>query len=226
MSKNARHRKTRGGRTVRSKPADGQGISSVSRQFKRSALWIGLAAVIVVGAVSAFVLNRQPKYAVIETSMGTITCELYSDQAPETVANFIGLARGTKEWTDPRTKEKVTRPFYDGLTFHRVIPGFMIQGGCPLGNGTGDPGYKFKDEIDPELKFDQVGRLAMANSGPNTNGSQFFITVAPTPHLDGRHTIFGQVVEGQDIADKIANVPRGSQDKPLEPVTINTITFE
>ncbi|MBI3950108.1 MAG: peptidylprolyl isomerase [Acidobacteria bacterium] len=170
--------------------------------------------------------NQQPKYATLETSMGVIKCELYPDKAPKTVVNFVGLAQGTKEWTDPRTKEKVKKPLYDGLTFHRVIPNFMIQGGDPLGNGTGDSGYKFEDEFDPTLTFDRPGRLAMANSGPNTNGSQFFITVAPTPHLNNRHTIFGQVVEGQDVANKIANVPRDTQDNPLQPVVINKVTIE
>jgi peptidyl-prolyl cis-trans isomerase A (cyclophilin A) len=170
--------------------------------------------------------TRQPKYAILNTSLGTIKCELYSDKAPKTVANFVGLAEGTKEWTDPRTKKKVKRRFYDDLTFHRVIPGFMIQGGDPLGNGTGDPGYKFEDEFAPGLTFDRPGRLAMANAGPNTNGSQFFITVAPTSHLDNRHTIFGQVVQGQDVANKIASVPRDARDKPLQPVIIKKVTIQ
>jgi peptidyl-prolyl cis-trans isomerase A (cyclophilin A) len=229
MSKKVRRKtKHRGGRTTRSRPVNDHHSSGVRRLFGRSALWIALALVIVVGAGAAYVMNmnKQPKYAILETSLGTIKCELYPDQAPKTVENFVGLAKGTKEWTDPRTSEKVTKPFYDGLTFHRVIPGFMIQGGDPLGTGIGDPGYKFEDEFDPSLRFDRPGRLAMANSGPNTNSSQFFITVAPTPHLNNRHTIFGQVVEGQDVAEKIANVPRDAQDKPRQPVVIQKVTIE
>lgn len=229
MSKKVRRKtKRRGGRTTRSRPLNDQRSAGVRRLFGRSALWIALALVIVVGAGAAYVMNmnKQPKYAILETSLGTIKCELYPDQAPKTVANFVGLAEGTKEWTDPRTQEKVKKPFYDGLTFHRVIPRFMIQGGDPLGTGTGDPGYKFEDEFDPSLKFDRPGRLAMANSGPNTNGSQFFITVAPTPHLNNKHTIFGQVVEGQEVAEKIANVPRDAQDKPRQPVVIQKVTIE
>jgi peptidyl-prolyl cis-trans isomerase A (cyclophilin A) len=226
MSK-ARHKAHgRGGRPIRSRPADGAAGTNARAWYRGPALWIALGVLVVGGVVAAYVLNRNPQYAIIETNMGTIRCELFWDKAPETVANFVGLAQGTKEWTDPNTREKVKRPFYDGLIFHRVIPGFMIQGGDPLSNGTGDPGYKFKDEFDPSLKFDQVGRLAMANSGPNTNGSQFFITVGTPAHLNNKHTIFGQVVEGQDIADKIANVPRDGSDKPLSPVTMTRVRFE
>lgn len=165
-------------------------------------------------------------YAIIETNMGTIKCELFADQAPKTVENFVGLAEGTKEWTDPRTGQKVKKRFYDGIIFHRVIPNFMIQGGDPLGTGTGDPGYKFEDEFVPDLKFDRPGRLAMANSGPNTNGSQFFITEAPTAHLNGKHTIFGQVVEGQELIGKIARVPTGPNNRPNTPVVMQKITIE
>ncbi len=157
------------------------------------------------------------------TNMGTIEFELFEDKTPITVDNFVGLATGTKEWVDPRTLQKVKKPFYNGLTFHRVIPGFMIQGGCPLGTGTGGPGYKFKDEIVPDLKFDRPGRVAMANAGPNTNGSQFFITEKETPWLNGRHTIFGQVTKGMDVVHKIANVERDSRDKPLKPVIIEKV---
>ncbi|HYM12103.1 MAG TPA: peptidylprolyl isomerase [Bryobacterales bacterium] len=171
--------------------------------------------------------EREPGlYATINTSMGAIVCKLFEKEAPLTVANFVGLARGTKEWTDPKTRQKVKRPLYTGTIFHRVIPGFMIQGGDPLGTGMGDPGYKFKDEFDPSLRFDQPGRLAMANSGPNTNGSQFFITVVPTPHLNNHHTIFGQVVEGQEVANKIVAVPRDSNDKPRTPVVIRSIRIQ
>jgi len=165
-------------------------------------------------------------YATIETNLGTIKAELFPDKAPKTVRNFVELAEGKKMWTHPFSGQKTKRPFYDGLTFHRVIPGFMIQGGDPLGTGTGGPGYKFEDEIVPELKFDKPGRLAMANAGPNTNGSQFFITVAPAPHLNGKHTIFGQVVEGQAAANKIANVPRGANNKPINAVIMRKVTIE
>jgi peptidyl-prolyl cis-trans isomerase A (cyclophilin A) len=165
-------------------------------------------------------------YATIATSMGNVVCELFEKQAPLTVANFTGLARGTKEWTDPKTRQKVKRPLYPGTPFHRVIPGFMIQGGDPLGNGTGDPGYSFQDEFSPDLRFDQPGRLAMANAGPGTNGSQFFITEVNTPFLNNKHTIFGQVVEGMDVVTKIINVPRDPNDKPRTPVVIQTIRIQ
>jgi peptidyl-prolyl cis-trans isomerase A (cyclophilin A) len=159
-------------------------------------------------------------YAVIYTSMGDIVCRLFPKDAPKAVANFRELAAGTKLWTDPRTGRKTRRPLYSGTIFHRVIPQFMIQGGDPLGTGSGDPGYKFPDEFSPEHTFDKPGMLAMANSGPDTNGSQFFITVAPTPWLNGKHTIFGEVVSGQDVADKISEVPRNGEDKPDTPVKI------
>jgi peptidyl-prolyl cis-trans isomerase A (cyclophilin A) len=162
-------------------------------------------------------------YAVLETSQGNITLELFEKDAPKTVANFVGLAEGTKEWTDPKTKQKVKRPLYDGVIFHRVIPGFMVQGGDPLGSGFGGPGYQFGDEFSPNLKFDRPGRLAMANSGPNTNGSQFFITEGPTDWLNNRHTIFGQVIEGQDVVKKIVSVPRDERDRPKTEVVINKV---
>jgi peptidyl-prolyl cis-trans isomerase A (cyclophilin A) len=165
-------------------------------------------------------------YAIFETTQGNIVIRLLEAEAPKTVANFVGLAEGTIEFTDAKTGKKVKRPFYDGLGFHRVIPQFMIQGGCPLGTGTGDPGYKFADEFHPSLKHSKTGKLSMANSGPNTNGSQFFITVAATPWLDNRHTIFGEVVEGQDVADKISNLPRDGSDRPRTPVTINKLRIE
>jgi peptidyl-prolyl cis-trans isomerase A (cyclophilin A) len=162
-------------------------------------------------------------YAVFETSQGKITCQLFPEQAPATVENFISLAQGSKEFTDAASGARMKRPFYDGLVFHRVIPDFMIQGGCPLGSGMGGPGYKFKDEFVDGLGFDRSGRLAMANSGPNTNGSQFFITVAPTAWLNKHHTIFGQVVEGQDVADKISKLPKDRHDRPATPVVINSL---
>jgi peptidyl-prolyl cis-trans isomerase A (cyclophilin A) len=165
-------------------------------------------------------------YAIFETTQGNIVIRLLEAEAPKTVGNFVGLAEGTIEFTDAKTGKKMKRPFYDGLGFHRVIPQFMIQGGCPLGTGTGDPGYKFADEFHPSLKHSKTGKLSMANSGPNTNGSQFFITVAATPWLDNRHTIFGEVVEGQDVADKISNLPRDGSDRPRTPVTINKLRIE
>ena len=172
-------------------------------------------------------MTRAPgTYAVFETSQGNIVVRLLEKEAPQTVANFIGLAEGTKEFADPRTGQKTKRPFYDGLIFHRVIPDFMIQGGCPLGTGTGGPGYQFADEFHPSLRHSGPGKLSMANSGPNTNGSQFFITVAATPWLDKRHTIFGEVVEGQDVADKISKLPRDSSDRPRTPVTLQHVRIE
>ncbi len=165
--------------------------------------------------------------AVIDTTMGRMTCKLYQQQAPLAVANFVGLAEGTKDWTDPVTLKKVHgKRFYDGTTFHRVIPDFMIQGGDPRGDGTGDPGYYFNDEIDPALTFNVAGRLAMANSGPNTNGSQFYVTEAPQPSLDGKYTIFGQCDAHSVLTEQmIARVPRNANDKPDMPVVINKITI-
>jgi peptidyl-prolyl cis-trans isomerase A (cyclophilin A) len=165
--------------------------------------------------------------AVLDTSMGRITCRLFDKQAPLAVANFIALAEGTKPWTDPVTKKKMKgKPFYNGTTFHRVIPEFMIQGGDPTGTGTGDPGYMFADEFDPNLNFDVPGRMAMANSGPDTNGSQFFITEVPTTHLNQKHTIFGQCDPPSiAVVSAIARVQRDPDDKPLQPVTLNKVTI-
>ena len=164
---------------------------------------------------------------VIDTSMGRLTCKTFDKQAPNTVANFIGLAEGTKDWTVNATHIKQHgKRFYDGLTFHRVIPGFMIQGGDPVGDGTGDPGYYFDDEITPNLTFSQPGRLAMANSGPNTNGSQFFITEKAFPELDGKYTIFGQCdAHSTLVASSIARVDRDANDKPVAPVVIVRVTI-
>jgi len=170
--------------------------------------------------------KKGPVYATFKTSMGDIVVQLFEDKAPKTVANFVGLATGTKEWTDPKTGEKVKRPLYSGTIFHRVIPGFMIQGGDPLGNGTGGPGYQFKDEVDGGPSFDGPGYLAMANAGPGTNGSQFFITVAPTPHLNRKHTIFGVVEEGQDVADAISRVSTGAGDRPRDDVVLEEVRIE
>ena len=166
-------------------------------------------------------------YAVFTTTEGKITVRLFEADAPITVANFIALAEGAKEWTHPTTRAKSTAKLYDGTIFHRVIPDFMIQGGDPAGTGMGGPGYRFQDETKgAPHKFDKPGKLAMANSGPNTNGSQFFITVAPTPWLTGKHTIFGEVVEGQDIVTKISLVPTGAQDKPHKPVVLESLVIE
>ncbi|WP_020575031.1 peptidylprolyl isomerase [Actinopolymorpha alba] len=168
-------------------------------------------------------------FATLRTSAGDIVVKLFPDHAPKTVQNFVGLAEGTREWIDPETGEKTTRRFYDGLTFHRVIDGFMIQGGCPLGSGTGGPGYKFGDEIHPELRFNRPYLLAMANAGPNSNGSQFFITVGPSfPHLNGKHTIFGEVVEpnSRAVVEAISKVETGPMDRPLEPVFIESVEIE
>jgi peptidyl-prolyl cis-trans isomerase A (cyclophilin A) len=171
----------------------------------------------------AILAKGTPMYAIFETTQGTFKIKLFADKAPKTVENFVGLAEGTLEFTDPKTGQQTKRPFYDGLIFHRVIPNFMIQGGCPLGTGTGGPGYKFADEIARDLKHDKPGKLSMANAGPNTNGSQFFITVAATPWLDGKHAIFGEVVENYDLVKAISEVRTGANDKPAEAITIKHV---
>ena len=165
--------------------------------------------------------------ATLHTNHGDIVIELFPNHAPKTVENFVGLATGAKEWTDPRTGKKSNEKLYDGTVFHRVISGFMIQGGDPLGQGFGDPGYKFADEFHGELQFDRPYILAMANSGPNTNGSQFFITVAPTAWLNRKHTIFGEVKDAasQKVVDAVATTPTGPQDRPIKAVVINSVTI-
>src|SRR6201986_274029 len=166
-------------------------------------------------------------YAIFNTSEGAIVCKLFEKDAPNTVKNFVELAEGKREWTHPVGNKKSSDKLYDGTIFHRVIPDFMIQGGDPTGTGMGGPGYRFEDETKGSPhRFDRAGLLAMANAGPNTNGSQFFLTVAATPWLTGNHTIFGEVVEGQDIADKISKVKKGAQDRPVKEVVINSITIE
>jgi peptidyl-prolyl cis-trans isomerase A (cyclophilin A) len=165
--------------------------------------------------------------AIFTTSEGSFTVRLFDQEAPNTVANFAGLAEGTKEWTDPKTGQKAKRPFYDGLIFHRVIADFMIQGGDPLGTGTGGPGYKFGDEFHPKARHAKAGVLSMANSGPGTNGSQFFITLAPTPWLDNKHTVFGEVVSGMDVIQKIGGTATSKPgDRPLKPITIQSVKIE
>ena len=166
-------------------------------------------------------------YAIFNTTEGKITVQLFEADAPVTVKNFIELAEGAKEWVHPTTRSKSKEKLYDGTIFHRVIPDFMIQGGDPAGNGMGGPGYRFQDETKGSRhRFDKPGKLAMANAGPNTNGSQFFITVAPTDWLTGNHTIFGEVVEGQNIVEKISKVARNAQDKPHKPVVLESVTIE
>ncbi len=171
--------------------------------------------------------------ALFDTTLGSFVIQLYDDKAPKTVENFVGLAEGTKEWTDPKTREKVKRPYYDGIIFHRVIDGFMIQGGDPTGTGMGGPGYQFADEFHKDLKHSGPGMLSMANAGPNTNGSQFFITVAKTEFLDfdhpqnlgrkGGHAVFGKVIEGMEVVNAIAKAPKDGRDRPLKEVKINSV---
>ena len=164
-----------------------------------------------------------PVFADFETSEGNFTIRLFDQEAPKTVENFIGLAEGTREWTDPRSNRKVKQPYYDGVIFHRVIDGFMIQGGDPLGQGIGGPGYNFADEFHPTLRHSKAGILSMANRGPNTNGGQFFITLAPTPHLDDRHSVFGEVTEGLDVVRRIGQVKTGDRDRPVKDVVIEHV---
>ena len=173
-------------------------------------------------------MARQPgTYATFTTSEGTIVCRLFEKEAPKTVANFVELAEGKREWTHPVSRKKSTDRLYDGTIFHRVIPDFMIQGGDPAGTGMGGPGYQFEDETKGSPhKFDKPGKLAMANAGPNTNGSQFFITLAPTTWLTGKHTIFGEVVEGQDVVEKIVGVPRARNDKPVKDAVLKSVLVE
>jgi peptidyl-prolyl cis-trans isomerase A (cyclophilin A) len=164
-------------------------------------------------------------HARFTTSEGSFRIRLFDDKVPNTVANFVGLAEGTKEFVDPTSGQKSTRPFYNGLVFHRVIDNFMIQGGDPLGTGSGGPGYRFADEFHPSLRHDKPGILSMANAGPNTNGSQFFITLVPTPWLDNRHSVFGEVVEGMDVVSRIGSTPTRN-DRPVTPITIESVTIE
>jgi peptidyl-prolyl cis-trans isomerase A (cyclophilin A) len=173
--------------------------------------------------LSSYIYGKQKIYAIFNTNYGTFTVELFKDRTPKTVDNFVGLATGEKMYKDPKTGQMTKGKYYDGLTFHRVIPQFMIQGGCPVGNGTGGPGYKFADEFQRGLRHDKAGILSMANSGLNTNGSQFFITLKATPWLDNRHTVFGEVVQGMTVINKIAKVRRDNRDKPIEPVVIKTL---
>jgi peptidyl-prolyl cis-trans isomerase A (cyclophilin A) len=165
-------------------------------------------------------------YARFVTTEGDFTVRLFDQEAPRTVENFVGLAEGTKEWSDPRTNQKVRKPYYDGTIFHRVIDGFMIQGGDPLGQGIGGPGYNFADEFHPKLRHNKAGIVSMANRGPNTNGGQFFITLGPTPHLDDRHAVFGEVVDGMDVVSTIGRTKTGDRDRPVKDVVIQNVTIE
>ncbi len=193
--------------------------------MKRILIAAALGAIVALVSTANGQEQKGPLYATLKTSMGDIVVHLFDDKAPKTVANFVGLATGTKEWTDPKSGEKVKRPLYNGTIFHRVIPGFMIQGGDPLGNGTGGPGYRFADEFHPDLRHNKAGILSMANAGPNTNGSQFFITYQATPHLDGRHSVFGEVVKGQEVVVAIANVPRDFRDRPIKDVVLKEVVI-
>ncbi len=198
--------------------------------MRKPVLWTAAFSLLIIAA-SCGESTDQPETSgepanmlIIETTLGTIKCELFHDKAPMTVDIIAGLAEGTREWTHPETGAAMTgTPYYEGILFHRVIPDFMIQTGDPTGTGREGPGFVFDDEFHEDLRFDQPGRLAMANRGPNTNGGQIFITVVPTPHLDGRHTIFGQVVEGQEVADAISEVP-ANQSRPREDVSITRMT--
>lgn len=190
------------------------------------ALFLGTVLTLLTAYTGAHAQDKKESiYATLRTSAGAIVIQLFAEKAPKTVDNFVGLATGTKEWTDPKTREQVKRPLYNGTIFHRVIPGFMIQGGDPLGNGTGGPGYRFADEFHPDLRHSKPGILSMANAGPNTNGSQFFITLSATPWLDNRHSIFGDVVKGQEVVDAIAKVPRDGRDRPLKDVILKEVTI-
>src|ERR1700733_7942331 len=164
--------------------------------------------------------------ATLTTTQGTVTVRLFPDHAPLTVRNFVELAEGGREWKNPKTRATTKDKLYDGTIFHRVITGFMIQGGDPLGTGTGGPGYQFADEIPPDLRFDKPYLLAMANAGPGTNGSQFFITTVPTPHLNGKHTIFGEVIDGADVVERISQVPTGRNDRPAQDVVLESVSIE
>jgi peptidyl-prolyl cis-trans isomerase A (cyclophilin A) len=164
--------------------------------------------------------------ATLRTNHGTVVVRLFPDHAPKTVRNFVELAEGGREWTDPTTRKTGSARLYDGTIFHRVIENFMIQGGDPLGTGTGGPGYQFADEIHPDLAFDRPYLLAMANAGPGTNGSQFFITTVPTPHLNRRHTIFGEVISGSEVVDAISKVPTGRNDRPVDDVVLESVVIE
>ena len=195
--------------------------------IRRLTFCVTLALAVVIAGTGTMEAKLKPGvYAKFVTTEGNFTIQLFDKDAPNTVANFVGLAEGTKEWTDPRTGQKVKTPYYNGLIFHRVMDNFMIQGGDPLGQGTGGPGYKFADEFSPKLKHSKAGILSMANSGPNTNGGQFFITLVPTPWLDGKHSVFGEVVEGMAVVEKIGKTKTLPGDRPAKEIVIPSVTIE
>jgi peptidyl-prolyl cis-trans isomerase A (cyclophilin A) len=192
---------------------------------KKLFIMAALCAVFGLSASADSQEKKGPLYATLKTSMGDIVIQLFDDKAPKTVANFVGLASGTKEWFDPKSQEKVKKPLYNGTIFHRVIPDFMIQGGDPLGSGMGGPGFRFEDEFHPDLRHNKAGILSMANSGPNTNGSQFFITHKPTPFLDNKHSVFGEVVKGQEIVVAIGAASRDFRDRPIKDVVLKEVVI-
>ena len=195
--------------------------------IRRLTFCVTLALAVVIAGTGTMEARLKPGvYAKFVTTEGNFTIQLFDKDAPNTVANFVALAEGTKEWTDPRTGQKVKKPYYNGLIFHRVMDNFMIQGGDPLGQGTGGPGYKFADEFSPKLKHSKAGILSMANSGPNTNGGQFFITLVPTPWLDGKHSVFGEVVEGMAVVEKIGKTKTLPGDRPAKEIVITSVTIE
>ena len=203
------------------KPSENAMRSASTKLIFLAAVLAGSAAVFPARGAD----KNAPLYATLKTSMGELGVRLFEDKAPKTVANFVALAEGSREWIDPKTQEKVKRALYSGTIFHRVIPGFMIQGGDPLGNGRGGPGYRFEDEFHPDLKHNKAGILSMANAGPNTNGSQFFITHRATPYLDGRHSVFGEVVKGQEVVVAIAGVARDAGDRPVKDVVLKEVVI-
>jgi peptidyl-prolyl cis-trans isomerase A (cyclophilin A) len=193
--------------------------------FRKILVLTTFLAITIGGIMAEAQEKKGPLYATVKTSMGDVVILLFEEKAPKTVGNFVGLATGTKEWTDPKTGQKVKRPLYNGTIFHRVIPDFMLQGGDPLGMGTGGPGYRFEDEFHPDLKHSKPGILSMANAGPNTNGSQFFITHKATPWLDGKHSVFGEVIKGQEVINAMANVPRDARDRPRKDVVLTEVVI-
>jgi peptidyl-prolyl cis-trans isomerase A (cyclophilin A) len=192
---------------------------------KKLFVFVILVVVMIGGIMAEAQEKKAPLYANLKTNMGNVVVLLFEEKAPKTVANFVDLATGAKEWVDPKSRQQVKHPLYNGTLFHRVIPDFMIQGGDPLGTGTGGPGYRFADEFHPDLRHSKAGILSMANAGPNTNGSQFFITHKATPWLDGKHSVFGEVIKGQEVVNAIANAPRDPRDRPLKDIVLLEVSI-